>query len=150
MKKARSQSYRNLDNYAVISYICISNLKRKESIMRYVIFYDIAGIQVFSISDKKNSCFLTKKEAQERISEELFKIPGVRIKLLKKATNIRKDGWYWVLSRVGTEQRGFKVVESRFLNGKHEGERLLKDKIFVRNKLIMEDVDFQIKARIKE
>jgi len=118
--------------------------------MKYVIFYEIADTQIFSINDKKNSCFLTKKEVQERISEELFKIPGRNIRLLKKATNIRKDGWYWVLSRVGTEQRGFKVVESRFLNGKHEGERLLEDKAFIEDKLIMEDVRFRITAKIKE
>lgn len=118
--------------------------------MRYVIFYEIAGEKIFSINDKGNSCFLTKKEVQERISEELFKTPGVSIKLLKEATNIRKDGWYWVLSRVGTEQRGFEVVWSRFLNGKHEGERLLEDKVFVRDKLIMENVRFQITAKIKE
>ncbi|MDP2934401.1 MAG: hypothetical protein Q8N59_01350 [bacterium] len=130
-------------------------MKRKETIMRYVIFYDIAGTRVFSISDKGDSCFLTRGEAQRKIQNALSTIPVARINILREVKSIREEGRYWVLAPTGEhltgEQRKLEAVGSDAFDHRHEGEYLLKNKNFTEGKFVMDQVySFRIKVRIKE
>ena len=123
--------------------------------MKYVIFYDIAGIQIFASNDKKDSCFLTKGEAQRKIQNALSTIPMARINILGEVKSIREEGRYWVLAPTGEHlaggQRKLEAVGSDAFDLRHEGEYLLKNKNFTKGRFVMDQVfSFQIKVRIKE